>query len=143
MTLYKFETADDANASFSEFSDNVIGKQEFIVLVTAKWCGHCIALKDEWEKMKVELKRKNKNSIKIVHVDEMFMTHMTDKHPDHAFSNLLKSAVQGFPTLVKVNKKKAVKKSSKKGGNLNGGVVEFLYHNGQRNANDLFNFVVG
>jgi thiol-disulfide isomerase/thioredoxin len=77
-------------------------------------CGHCQALKPEWERMKTMLKTQKKNcNIYEVNGDQMHHIH----HP-------IKNMVDGFPTILNVNK---------------GKIIPF---DKQRDATDMFHFVM-
>lgn len=65
----------------------IIGK------IYANWCGHCTALKPEWDKMKSEIKNL---PIEIVEIEE------SEKDRLSAFTEKYKIQVDGYPTIFKI-----------------------------------------
>lgn len=64
-------------------------KETYIVLVSSPRCGHCIALKETWEKVK---KKKNKN-IHIIEIDADVAAHLLS---DHSYVPELKKLFEGY-----------------------------------------------
>jgi len=96
-------------------------KHIIIGLVYANWCGHCQALKPEWDMFKKNLKMDKKlaNKCGIFEVED------ADTMKDNKIKKINKKVnggelqVNGFPTLFKIV-----------GGNIE-------YYNGERSANSL------
>jgi len=96
-------------------------KPVIIGLVYANWCGHCQALKPEWDMFKKNLKMDKKlaNKCGIFEVED------ADTMKDIKIKKISKKVnggevrVDGFPTLFKIV-----------GGNIE-------YYNGERSANSL------
>jgi thiol-disulfide isomerase/thioredoxin len=70
-----------------------------VLLIHAEWCGHCKALKPEWDKMKEELK--SNENISIHEIES------ADKDKDSKLDEFSKKAggekisVRGFPMILK------------------------------------------
>lgn len=89
----------------------VVGK------VYANWCGHCQALKPEWQKMKQHIsKKKGKTHVVFVEIEESEInTKLNKLNQDH---NVIVQA-NGYPTLFRIE----------------GGKVE--YYGGTRQSNQM------
>ena len=99
-------------------------KPTIIGLIYANWCGHCQALKPEWDMFKRNLKMDKKlaNKCGIFEVED------GDAMKDTKIKKISKKVkggelqVNGFPTLFKIS-----------GGNIE-------YYNGERNATSLLDW---
>ncbi len=72
-----------------------------VLLIHAKWCGHCQTLMPEWKKMKELVEGKNNVHIHEIETDD------TDKDSKmHTLNGKIekggKISVKGFPTIVKI-----------------------------------------
>jgi len=65
----------------------IIGK------IYANWCGHCSALKPQWNKMKTDLKN---HPIEIIEIEE------TEKQRLEEFKRKHNIKVEGYPTIFKI-----------------------------------------
>jgi thiol-disulfide isomerase/thioredoxin len=92
-----------------------------IGLIHANWCGHCQALKPEWQKMKNEMKMENKRGKNFHFVEIEDSDSMKEKKINNINKKLKegKIMVDGFPTIFKIE-----------GGNVK-------YYQGQREARSL------
>jgi thiol-disulfide isomerase/thioredoxin len=72
-----------------------------IGLVHAKWCGHCTALKPEWDKMKLEVKG-NPEIREIEHGDENRDSEINKINEQ--ITGDKKVEIQGYPTIFKIDK---------------------------------------
>ena len=127
MTVYSFPTSESMSKSFQNFEQNVLGKEKFLFLGSAKWCGHCQQLKGAWADMKSQLGG-NKTKFNIVEFDDTAMQHLQKNHANHPVTNLIAQAVRGYPTVAIVNK--ANHKNQ----------VEFKVFEGARDASSLVAF---
>jgi thiol-disulfide isomerase/thioredoxin len=76
-------------------------------LIHANWCGHCQALKPHWQKMKNEIKTRNKNeNFHFVEIEDS--DNMKEQKINNINKNLKegKITVDGFPTIFKIKRKK-------------------------------------
>jgi len=88
----KVETTDAAK-QLSELLKN----GDWMVLYYAEWCGHCNAMKPEWEKVVEKLKETGKINV-------------ADVKSDFIDSLLHKPKIEGFPTIKMYNKGREVAK---------------------------------
>ena len=58
-------------------------------------CGHCIAMKGEWDKLVKDVEKDKKMNVELVNLEQSALEHV----PDH-----LKKDIVGFPTLVSYGK---------------------------------------
>lgn len=99
-------------------------KPVIIGLIYANWCGHCQALKPEWNTFKKNLKMDKKLASKC----GIFEVEDSDSMKDIKIKKLNKKlrggevSVDGFPTLFKIF-----------GGNIE-------YYSGERNSSSLLNW---
>jgi len=99
-------------------------KPTIIGLIYANWCGHCQALKPEWDMFKKNLKMDKKLASKC----GIFEVEDGDSMKDMKIKKISKKvkggelSVDGFPTLFKIS-----------GGNIE-------YYSGERNSNALLNW---
>ena len=72
-----------------------------VLLIHAKWCGHCQTLMPEWEKMKDLVKGKSN-----VHIHEIETDDSDKDSKMHSLNEKIKKggkiSVKGFPTIVKI-----------------------------------------
>jgi thiol-disulfide isomerase/thioredoxin len=68
-------------------STKIIGK------IYANWCGYCIALKPEWDKMKQELKN---HPIEFIEIEASEQKRLEDFKKKHGIQ------VNGYPTIFKI-----------------------------------------
>lgn len=93
-----------------------------LLLVHAKWCGHCQHLMPEWKKMK-EILKDNKNvSVHEIENDDSDKEHRLSELSKKAGGN--KISVRGFPMIVRFE---------------NGEMIEFK---GKRTAQELAKWAV-
>jgi len=91
-------------------------------LIYANWCGHCQALKPEWQKMKSNM---NKGNYQFHEIED------SDKLKDYKINKINKKirngklSANGYPTIFKV-----------KGGNIE-------YYGGERTSDQMGGFFVG
>jgi|ETNmetMinimDraft_21_1059911.scaffolds.fasta_scaffold292608_1 thioredoxin-like negative regulator of GroEL len=105
-----------SNPTFNKWGvDNTLNKGVFLIGVFSKSCGHCIDMKPEWEKLKNNLKTINSNDC-LLEVDSDNLESINN--------DKLVSSIRGYPSIVLF-----------KDGRL---VSEY---NGNRVADDMFNFV--
>lgn len=88
----KVETTDAANKLSELLKDG-----DWMVLYYAEWCGHCNAMKPEWEKVIEKLKESGKINI-------------ADVKSDVIDSLLHKPKIEGFPTIKMYNKGREIAK---------------------------------
>lgn len=72
----------------------------FIVLIYATWCGHCTAMRTEWEAAKRHA------TYDIVEMESSVFD--TLKSQDDHFMNTISGQVTGYPMICKVENKKIV-----------------------------------
>jgi protein disulfide-isomerase A1 len=70
-----------------------------VLLVHAKWCGHCQALMPEWEKMKDLLKNHKNVSIHEIESDDSDKDKRLEEFGKKAGGQ--KPSIRGFPTIVR------------------------------------------
>lgn len=90
----KVASEDDASKLSELLKDG-----DWMVLYYAEWCGHCNAMKPEWEKVVEKLKDSGK--INIADVKSDFIDALTSKP---------KPKIEGFPTIKMYNKGREVAK---------------------------------
>jgi thiol-disulfide isomerase/thioredoxin len=87
--------------------NNVVGKKDTILLVHAKWCGHCRDLVDSPSPGKASIwtQFKNKNpNINIIEVEyEALPMILSDKQRNSPLKQVIKKAVNGYPSISKVS----------------------------------------
>ena len=108
----------DANNSNHKHNLN---KGNWIIWLHADWCGHCVAMKDEWSKMEQKLKKHNNINCAKIEADAIKDTQMSD------------TPVQGFPHIqMRINGKNGeVFNQPRNSENL----VEFAVNNSNNNSN--------
>jgi len=90
-----------------------------IIKLYADWCGHCIRMAPEWERLTSRIE-KNKNSPEIVNIESKELYKL-----DEINSNLNeKVEVQGYPTIAKIK---------------NGKIT---YYNGERDTNNMMKWIM-
>jgi thiol-disulfide isomerase/thioredoxin len=94
-------------------------KKILIGKVYANWCGHCVSLKPEWQKMKSHIKKYFKH-IHFIEAESSQTSKIKDITRKHNLN------VQGYPTLFKIQE--------------NG---EIEYYKGPRLAKDLVYWATG
>lgn len=78
------------NSSLQDFLKEV--NTPSLLRVYSNNCGHCIAMKEEWEKLKQLIKENNKDdNINIVDVESSY----SDKLPDN-----ISSSIVGYPSIL-------------------------------------------
>ena len=128
MRYLELTSEDKIDRNFIDFQNNVLGKEPFTVLAKATWCSHCERLEPYWNKAIQKLKDTDAN---IVLVEDSVLKHMTDAHSDHTFSQLLKSSVSGYPTIMKVTPFVASQ------------VTTDMYNGSRERPRHIANFVLG
>lgn len=107
----------------------VIGK------IHAKWCGHCVALVPEWNKMKSELKKLlgNKYQLVFAEIEQSQEKHKLPKiNSTHLANSSKKVEIQGgYPTLFKIQGGKL----DYYGGERQAGSMTKWFSNNEGNAN--------
>jgi protein disulfide-isomerase-like protein len=88
----KVETHDDANKLSELLKDG-----DWLVLYYAEWCGHCKAMKPEWEKVVEKLKDSSK--INIADIKSELIEALSHK-----------PKIEGFPTIKMYNKGREIAK---------------------------------
>ena len=108
----------------------VIGK------IHAKWCGHCVALVPEWNKMKGEIKKLlgNKYHLVFAEIEQSQEKHQLPKINNiHLANSSKKVELQGgYPTLFKIRNGKL----DYYGGERNAGSMTKWFSNNEGNANE-------
>lgn len=78
------------NSSLQDFLKEI--NKPSLLRVYSNNCGHCVAMKDEWEKLKELVKKNNEDdNINIVDVESSY----SDKLPDN-----ISSSIVGYPTII-------------------------------------------
>ena len=90
-------TMSHLNESYPSFATTTLGKKPFILVIVAKWCDFCKDMKPAWDNAVTA----NKNDTDIVEVEHAVFQHLTEKHPDNMFSQLVQKA-RGFPFIATV-----------------------------------------
>lgn len=75
--------------------NKLIAKKPVLFFIYAPWCGHCQAMKPEWEKAKDRFK--DRADVHAVEVDEEGFNNLL--HKLHVYS-AIKGKVTGYPTLL-------------------------------------------
>lgn len=70
-------------------------KKIIVGKIYADWCGHCIALKPEWDKMKSQIK---KSHIEFIEIEASETTDLEKFENQHN----TKIQVNGYPTIFKI-----------------------------------------
>ena len=107
----------NSHENLEKFQDNKNNKNKPLMMrFYSDGCGHCIAMKDEWNNFlnKVKINMKN-NKLLVVDVESNYLNELD--------SNITKH-VRGFPTIFFVN---------------NGKIVEF---SGKRDSSSMYSFLV-
>jgi len=108
----------------------VIGK------IHAKWCGHCVALVPEWNKMKSELKKLlgNKYQLVFAEIEQSQEKHKLPKiNSTHLANSSKKVEIQGgYPTLFKIHGGKL----DYYGGERQAGSMTKWFSNNEGNVNE-------
>lgn len=104
------------NKETAEDFCNRINNGMWLVLYHAVWCGHCISMKPEWEKLVAELKKTKKCNVADVESScTGFLTY--------------KPKTYGFPTLILYNN------------GVNNDINNQITYDGGRTCNDILAFV--
>jgi thiol:disulfide interchange protein len=101
--LFDFSNIQSFSGGYPEFEKNVLGKQPFVMLVYADWCGHCQQLKPDWNEA-VETESKTTN---VVQVSSDVFDHLKEHHPSNLFSSIMTKGVSGYPYIATVSKESA------------------------------------
>lgn len=88
------------NMRFKDIKDDI--KQPKLVLIYAEWCGHCQAMKPNWEEMKTDLI--NDNIYGPNDIIEIESNEQEEELPkiNHLVTNGSKINVNGYPTMGKI-----------------------------------------
>jgi len=107
------------NAYFKDFLNKKNEKHtNWLVKYSAEWCGHCVGMQNEWDKLyNNNSKRLANRGVKLVTVDHSVMEQVEEK--------LGNQNVQGFPTIRMIK-----------------GNQETIDYNGERNADSLKKFAM-
>lgn len=102
--IYDFSSTSELQKTFDEFNKNVLrNQQNFVLLVHATWCGHCLRLMPIWKDC-----TKNHSKLNIVNIDSEVYNHLQKNNKSHIFTRFLDENVQGFPTLLKIENKRII-----------------------------------
>lgn len=141
MQVVKLDKRDDlGKPAFKKFLAKQLGKQPIIIFVYAPWCGHCKMMHPEVDKAIAMVKankggavnkasNKTKKQKVVLKVSDEAMSHLTSEHPDHILADILKQAVQGFPTMIKVSSVSATNN------------ISIAVYKGDRTAKDIQEFM--
>lgn len=117
---YKMGNMAEFNKTFGKFQKNVLGKEKFVLLAYANWCGHCNTMKPTFHEAIKALGGQNggrstaraktntgaraaTTRYNIVEIEHDVTAHLMEHHKEHLFTQLL-SGVRGYPTLMSVSK---------------------------------------
>ena len=91
------------NAYFKDFLNKKNEKTtNWLVKYSAEWCGHCVGMQNEWDKLyNNNSKRLANRGVKIVTVDHSVMEQVEEK--------LGNQNVQGFPTIRMIKGNQEIK----------------------------------
>ena len=99
MVLYDLSTMPLLNNNYPVFSDRVLGKAPFVMLVYADWCGHCQNMSKAWN----DAVAKTSRTSDIVHVEESVYSHLNAAHPNNTLTALINKGIRGYPFLAIVS----------------------------------------
>jgi thiol-disulfide isomerase/thioredoxin len=99
MVLYDLSTMSQLNNNYPKFSEQVLGKAPFVMLVYAKWCGHCQRMEDEWKKAVAGTSK----TCDIVQVEETVYKHLSAAHPNNTLTTIINQGIRGYPYLAIVS----------------------------------------
>jgi thiol-disulfide isomerase/thioredoxin len=104
----------------SDLNKSIRSNNTFLKIY-AEWCGHCKALKPEWEKLVNEALSNDelKDNINLISIEETQLKRMSEK---------LQKKVEGFPTLLFIKK-----------GEMD--PDNYIQYSGDRNASSMLEFI--
>ena len=89
-------TMQDMSQNYKQFAGSTLGKEDFIVLVYAKWCGHCKVMKPDWYELGHE------SDMHTVTIEEDVYKHLINSHPENPLSKIIKDT-RGYPFITNVS----------------------------------------
>lgn len=86
------------NANILKLTDLLQKKtgDKFLIWVHAKWCGHCINMKDNWD----TLAKMTARGFHVIQIEQTVYDHMYQHHNDHILIQIIGEKVRGYPHLV-------------------------------------------
>ncbi len=99
--------------NLEEFNKSIIGAtkaltnpnptDKFLIWYHASWCGHCVRMREEWDAMKKQMKKKK--NLHIMEIESDALNHLKSHHKEHPLTVISKD-LDGYPFVIHVGKGK-------------------------------------